>query len=70
MCELVGLYLLHLMKIKFPVMNFGLYRDDGLACHRRIPGPTLDKYRKEIVKLFKENELDITIDTGLKMSNF
>ena len=69
-CELVGLYLLHLMKTRFPVMNFGLYRDDGLACHRRIPGPTLDKYRKEIIKLFKENELDITIDTGLKNVDF
>ena len=64
-CELVGLYLLNLMRDRFPMMNFGLYRDDGLACHRRIPGPTLDRYRKGIEDLFLENELKITIATRL-----
>ena len=69
-CELVGLYLLQQMRDKFPMMNFGLYRDDGLACHKRIPGPTLEKYRKGIIKLFKENDLKITIQTGLKTVDF
>ena len=69
-CELVGLYLLQQMKDKFPMINFGLYRDDGLACHKRIPGPTLEKYRKDINKLFKENDLKITIETGLKTVDF
>ena len=58
------------MKDKFPMINFGLYRDDGLACHKRIPGPTLEKYRKGIIKLFKENDLKITIQTGLKTVDF
>ena len=69
-CELVGLYLLSLMRDKFPMMNFGLYRDDGLANHRRIPGPTLDRYRKGIEKLFSDNGLKITIATGLKNVDF
>ena len=69
-CELVGLYLLNLMRDRFPMMNFGLYRDDGLASHRRIPGPTLDRYRKGIEDLFLENELKITIATGLKHVDF
>ena len=48
------------------MLNFGLYRDDSLAFHKRIPGPTLDKHRKEIIKLFQDNGLKITIETGLK----
>ena len=52
------------------MMSFGLYRDDGLACHRRIPGPTLEKYKKGIIKLFQENDLKITIETGLKTVDF
>ena len=69
-CELVGLYLLEKMRDKFPMMNFGLYRDDGLACHRRIPGPTLERYKKGIIQLFKDNGLKITIETGLKTVDF
>ena len=65
-CELVGLYLLPQMSDKFPMMSFGLYRDDGLACHRRIPGPTLEKNKKGIIKLLQENDFKITIETGLK----
>ena len=34
-CELVGLFLLHQMKGKFPNLPFGLYRDDGLSCHEK-----------------------------------
>ena len=37
-CELVGLFLLNEIKSKFPELEFGIYRDDGLAIHRRIPG--------------------------------
>ena len=58
------------MNDKFPFLNFGLYRDDGLACHEKIPGPTLDRYRKDIIKLFQENDLQITIEIGLKVVNF
>ena len=58
------------MKEHFPMIPFGLYRDDGCGCHRRISGPTLEKHKKGIVKLFKENGLDITIETGLKSIDF
>ena len=36
-CELVGLFLLDKVRTDFPDLSFGLYRDDGLAVHRRIP---------------------------------
>ena len=55
------------MRKRFPFLDFGLYRDDGLACHPRIPGPTLNKHKKEIIQLFKRNGLKITIKTNLKV---
>ena len=58
------------MKTAFPMLNFGLYRDDGLACHRRIPGPSLEKLKKEIIKLFHDKGLKITINTGMKSVDF
>ena len=69
-CELVGLFLLHQMRDKFPMLNFGLYRDDGLAYHKRMPGPSLDRIRKEIIKLFQDNGLKITIETSMKTVDF
>ena len=67
-CELVGLYLLHQLNQKFPTINFGLYRDDGLGSYNDIPGPSRDKIRKEIIKLFKDNGLTITIDMNLTIA--
>ena len=69
-CELVGLVLLAEVSKRFPELNFGLYRDDGLASHSRIPGPKLDRIRKDLHNLFAEFGLKITIETNLKQVNF
>ena len=61
-CELVGLFLLSEIKDKFPMLNFGLYRDDGLAEHRRIGGRELERIRQGLINLFKDHGLRITID--------
>ena len=42
-CELVGLYILDEIRKKFPELNFGLYRDDGLAAHKKMAGRRLEK---------------------------
>ena len=47
-----------------------LYKNDGLAVIKCISGPILDKMRKNIIALFKEEGLTITIDTNLIESNF
>ena len=52
------------------MLTFGLYRDDGLACHKRIPGPALEKHKKDNINLFHENDLKITIETGMKSVDF
>jgi hypothetical protein len=70
LCELVGLYILHLLGDQFGTEYMGLYRDDGLACSHGIDGPTSDRMRKNIIRLFKSLGLSITIQTNLKVVNF
>ena len=69
-CELVGLYILNILGNKFGKENFGLYRDDGLACLKNLNGHQSDKLRKDITKVFKEMGLNITIQANLKIVNF
>ena len=60
-CELVGTFLLYKLSLKYNKNGIGLYRDDGLAFFKNISGPKSEKVRKDIQKLFEENELDIVI---------
>ena len=69
-CEIVGLFILHEMKTNFPQLNFGLYRDDGLAAHKHIPGPTLNRMQKDIIRLFKKHDLKITIEINMRRVDF
>ena len=69
-CEVTGLYLFHQLKSKFPGIDMGLYRDDGLGRYENLPGPASDKIRKEITKLFKDNGLQITINMNLNTVDF
>ena len=70
-CELVGLFLLKEVRDKFPDLDYGLYRDDGLANHRRIGGKKLDEIRKGLQQLFRSHGLRITIEPpNLTIVNF
>ena len=69
-CELVGLYLLHQMREKFPDINFGLYRDDGLGFTVGINSSQLERIKKSIIELYKSNDLKITIDMDLVQVDF
>jgi hypothetical protein len=66
-CELVGLYMLNLLK--HLNLNQGLYRDDALtACSLRPR--QIEMKKKEICKIFKDNNLSITIEANQKVVNF
>ena len=56
-CELVGLYLLDKLSNLIGRENVGLYRDDRLAAINSSSGPVLDKIRKNISALFKNDGL-------------
>ena len=53
-CELVGLYILHMLSNIFDKEKLGLYRDDGLAVLRNVTARQADKIRKEVINKFKE----------------
>ena len=68
-CELVGLYMLDLLSNIFNKELIGLYRDDGLAA-LRLSGPEADRARKDIIKIFKQCGLRMTVDFLFKETDF
>ena len=69
-CELIGLYLLNRLSTIIDKSNVGLCRYDGLAAINNTNVPKLDRIRKEIVSLFKEEGLSITIEINLIETDF
>ena len=69
-CELVGTFLLNKLFLKYNKNEIGLYRDDSLAIFKNISGPKSEKTKKNIQKLFKENQLDIVIQCNMKAVNY
>ena len=67
-CEIVGLFMLSKLA-ELPNFESILYRDDGLGITKSTPRQT-EKLRQSIIKLFKDNNLDITIEVGLTRVNF
>ena len=66
-CELVGLFLLFLIRKLIP--NFGLYRDDGAGV-AALNGNQWNSLTKKLHALVKKHKLAITISTGMKTINF
>ena len=50
--------------------NIGLYRDDGLGIFQNIPKTEIERKKKQIVKVFKDCGLSITIKCNLKSIDF
>ena len=55
--------------VHFYLINF-LYCDDGLAIVNNATGPKMDRLRKDIITLFKNEGLSITIETNLLVTDF
>ena len=70
-CELVGMFALSRLAKGVPAADsIGLYRDDGLGVLRKSPGSKADRIRKDIIKVFADLGLRITIQTNLKVADF
>ena len=71
--ETVGLYLLNKMtksrNAPFEPKSVGLYRDDGLAAVK-ASGPQIDRKRKRLEELFREEGLKITVECNLKKTDY
>ena len=68
--ELVGTFLLYKPSLRYNRNDISLYPDDGLAIFKNISGPKSEKVKKDIQKMFKENELDIVIQCNMKTVNY
>ena len=66
-CELVGLYLLHLLKDT--KQDLGLYRDDMLGV-TRLRGRSLEKMKQKIQSIFQEAGLKVIGTVGLEATDF
>ena len=69
-CELVGTYLIHKLSLKYNKNDIGLYLDDGLVIFKNFTGPKSEKVKKDIQNFFKENEVDILIQSNMKRVNY
>ena len=67
--ELVGLFILNRLKDRFGE-DVGLYRDDGLAVINTKSGRLCDKERKELIRIFDDFGLKITVLTNQTRTNF
>ena len=69
-CELVGYFLLHKLSEKYKRKSLALHRDDGLAIFKNLSGPDSEKIEKHFCKLFKDHDLELTIQCNRKVVNF
>ena len=70
-CELVGVYILHVLGEKYRKVKIGLYRDDGLACFGNTNGSQVERIRKELISIFKtEFKLSIKSERNLEIVTF
>ena len=67
-CELVGCYILSRLTQKYG-NNIGLYRDDGLSVFNKAP-QKIERIKKDLCKIFRDNDLKITVEANLTRVNF
>ena len=63
-CELVGLYMLHLLSQRLGIDFVGLYRDDE-ATAQILSKKQADRARKDIIAIFKSCGFTITVEINL-----
>ena len=57
--ELIGNFLLNLLGRQYDTKNIGFYRDDELSIFKNCSGPQMEKIKKNLQKVFKNNGLDV-----------
>ena len=58
------------LKNIFQYNTFGLYRDDGLAVIKGLPGPEIERLKKNVAKIFKDYGLNIRTEANLHIVNY
>ena len=47
-CEIIGIYMLYLIRKKYDSKDIHLYRDDGLAIFKNVSEPASEKNKKTV----------------------
>ena len=68
-CELVGLYILHLISSLIPTKQYGIYRDDFLGAVR-LTGRQVEQLNKKLHELFNNIGFKITIESNIQIVSF
>ena len=55
---------------QYDTKNIGLYRDDGLSIFKNCSGLQMEKIKKYLQKVFKNNGLDVIIECNMKVGNY
>ena len=63
-CKLVGTFSLEIIRDVCNEGNIGSYRDGGLATFRDKSSTQLEKIKKKFQRLFKEYDLEITVESN------
>ena len=69
-CELVGFYVLDILRKEFGDNKIGLYRDDELSCFQNLSDPEPEKIKKKLCKIFKKHGSNITVECNLQITDF
>ena len=69
-CEFVGIYTLCFWAKLINKKDCGLCRDDGLLILRNVNGQQIDRIYKNIIKIFKDIDFAIDVETNLKIADF
>ena len=67
--ELIGIYMISKLMLKFNKSLFGIYRDDGLMVVKG-GGPEVDRARKEVIRIFQQEDLKVTTECNSKCIDF
>ena len=69
-CELVGTYMLSQITMVIRSSDIGLYRDDGLGVMKRLGKPEIERKKKRIIQIFKDNGLKVIVQAHLRSAQF
>ena len=70
LCELIGIFLLNLLGRQYDPKNICLCREDGLSIFENCSGPQMEKIKKRLQKVFKNNGLNVIIECNMKRVNY
>ena len=69
-CELIGIFLLNFLGRQYDTKNIGLYRDDGLLIFKNCSGPQMEKIKKRLQEVFKNNVLSVIVECNMKIVKY